>query len=131
VLNVNRNVLVVSRDGAAIRVDVGAFMVGTRPGSGLVTDGVHSDVSVRLRNGATRTLAVDKGRVTERTGTSLTLRRTDGQTVTVTLAANARVAYGWRGSRTINRLRHNAFVTVVSEDGRALSISTSAAAFRR
>jgi hypothetical protein len=49
----------------------------------------------------------------------------------VALAANARVTYGWRGLRSINRLRRNAFVTVVSENGKALSIAASPAAFRR
>jgi hypothetical protein len=68
--------------------------------------------------------------VTSRTSTSLTLRRADGQSVTVAMAANARVTYGWRGLRSVNRLRRNAFVTVVSENGKALSISTSAAALR-
>jgi hypothetical protein len=130
-LNVNRNVLVVSREGTAIRVDVGSFMAGVRPGVGLVNDGVHADVAVRLRAGTTRTLAVDKGRVTARTSTSLTVLRADGQTVTMALPTNARVTFGWRGLRTINRLRRNVFVTVVSESGKALSISASAAAFRR
>jgi hypothetical protein len=106
-------------------------MAGGRPGVGLVNDAVHADMAVRLRAGTGRTLAVDKGRVTARTGTSLTVLRADGQTVTVALATNARVTYGWRGARTINRLRRNAFVTVVSENGKALSIAASAAAFRR
>jgi hypothetical protein len=131
VLNVNRNALVVSRDGVALRVDVGGFMTGVRPGTNLVTNAVHSDVAIRLRNGASRTLSVDKGRVTVRSSTSLTLRRSDGQSVTVTLAPNARVTFGWRGPRTINRLRQNAFVTVVSEGGKALSITAAASAFRR
>lgn len=129
-LNVNRNVLVVSREGTAIRVDVGGFMAGVRPGAGLVDRGVHADVAVRTRAGTTRTLNVDKGRVTSRTSTSLTLLRADGQSVTVAIAANARVTYGWRGLRSVNRLRRNAFVTVVSENGKALSISASAAALR-
>jgi hypothetical protein len=130
-LAVNRNVLVVSREGTAVRVDVGTFMTGVRPGVGLVNESVHADVAVRFRNGSQRTLAVDKGRVTERTATSLTLRRADGQSVTLAVAANARVTYGWRGSRTINRLRESAFVTVVSENSRALAILANAAAFRR
>jgi hypothetical protein len=132
-LAVGRVALVVSSNGAATRIDVGSLgrAYAVLPGSGLVRDTVHSDVVVKFGNGNTRTLAVDKGRITARTESSLTIARADGQSVTVSIAPNARVVFGWRGARSIARLRTNAWVSVVSEGGKALSINSTAAALRR
>jgi hypothetical protein len=84
-----------------------------------------------MRAGTSRTLAVDKGRVTSRTSTSLTLLRADGQSVTVALAANAGHVRVVARAPQRQPAPRNAFVTVVSEAGKAIAINASAAAFRR
>jgi hypothetical protein len=132
-LKPGRFALVVSSDGTATRVDLGRLSSAhaVLPGSGLVRNAVHADVSVRFRNAKTRVLAVDKGRVATRSESALTITRADGQTVTVSISANARVRYGWRGVRSIARLKPNAWVSVVSEGGTARSITSTAAALAR
>ncbi len=49
----------------------------------LVRNGVHADVSLVRADGSTDAFAVDRGRVTAASDTSLTLQRPDGKTVTV------------------------------------------------
>jgi riboflavin synthase alpha subunit len=53
----------------------------------LVRLGVHADVSLIRADGTTDAFAVDRGRVTVSSVTSLTLQRLDGKTVTVSLNA--------------------------------------------
>jgi hypothetical protein len=106
-----------------------ALLGGRTPGISMIRNAIHADVKTTLRNGTVRTLAIDRGRATQRTDTSLTVTRADGQAVTFTIDARTRASYGWRGQRSIRRLRQNAAVTVVSEAGRALQVNASARAF--
>jgi hypothetical protein len=52
----------------------------------LVRSGVHADVSLVRADGSTDAFAVDRGRVTTSSATSLTFQRLDGKTVTVGLS---------------------------------------------
>jgi hypothetical protein len=49
----------------------------------LVRAGVHADVSLVRADGSTDAFAVDRGRVTASSATSLTLQRPDGKTITL------------------------------------------------
>ena len=64
----------------------------------LVRAGVHADVSLIRADGTTDAFAVDRGTVTASTSTSLTLKRADGVSVTVslpsTLAPRGTIALG-------------------------------------
>jgi hypothetical protein len=49
----------------------------------LVRDGVHADVSLIRADGSTDAFAVDRGKVTASSSTSITLQRADGKSVTL------------------------------------------------
>jgi hypothetical protein len=57
----------------------------------LVRAGVHADVSLIRADGTTDSFSVDTGTVTTSTGTSVTLLRRDGQSVTLTLNSSSKV----------------------------------------
>jgi hypothetical protein len=57
----------------------------------LVRAGVHADVSLVRADGTTDAFAVDGGTVTASTGTSVTLLRRDGNSVTLTLNSSSKV----------------------------------------
>jgi len=64
-----------------------------------VRAGVHAYVSLVRADGSTDSFAVDRGRVTASSPTSLTLVRPDGKTVSVSLASTTIV----RGTVTVGR----------------------------
>jgi hypothetical protein len=49
----------------------------------LIRSGVHADISIVRADGSTDAFAVDKGKVTTASDTSVTLQRADGKTITV------------------------------------------------
>ena len=65
----------------------------------LVRAGVHADVSLVRADGTTDAFAVDRGKVSTSSSTSLSLLRADGKTVTVSLTTNTIV----RGTITAGR----------------------------
>ena len=132
-LGVNRQALVVSRAGVALRVQLG-YVTARRilaPGGALVRNGLHADVTVKRANGTTRTVAVDRGRVTAKSETSLTIQRADGVTLTLALDAKTRVGFGRRGVRGARRLKVGANGVAVSEAGKAVFVHASARALGR
>lgn len=85
----------------------------------LVRSGVHADVSLIRADGSTDAFAVDRGRVTASTSTSLTLARADGKSVTVSLSGATVV----RGTITVGKP-----VLVFSRDGAAFRVRAPGAA---
>lgn len=63
---------------------------GLQPAKGLV-HGVHADISLIRANGSTDAFTVDRGEVTAKTQTSVTLLRKDGVSVTLGLGADTKV----------------------------------------
>jgi hypothetical protein len=90
----------------------------------LVRAGVHADVSLVRADGTTDAFAVDRGRVSTSTATSVTLTRADGKTVTLTLSASTIV----RGTITANRpalvFSRNGAAFRVAAPGRRLAPTT-------
>jgi len=78
----------------------------------LVRAGVHADVSLIRADGTTDSFSVDRGTVTASNGTSVTLLRRDGKSVTLSLNSSSKV----RGT--------------ISTGRRALVFSRQAVAFR-
>jgi hypothetical protein len=85
----------------------------------LVRSGVHADVSLIRADGSVDAFSVDRGRVTASTSTSLTLKRADGKSVTVSLSS-ATLA---RGTVTVGKP-----VLVFSRNGAAFRIRAPGAA---
>jgi hypothetical protein len=56
----------------------------------LVRSGVHADVSLIRADGTTDAFAVDRGKVTASSTTSVTLQRADGKTVTIGLSSTTK-----------------------------------------
>jgi len=56
----------------------------------LVRSGVHADVSLIRADGTTDAFAVDRGKVTASSTTSVTLQRADGKTVTIALSTTTK-----------------------------------------
>jgi hypothetical protein len=131
-LQVGRQVVVISQNGAAVQISSGAAragknrrgdrndrrrqrLAGTRVAAQLLAGAVHVDYRLLLRNGSTRTLALDRGTITAASATSLSLKRADGPTVTFSLTSSTKV----RGTVAVN-----ARALVVSENGAALRVLT-------
>lgn len=79
----------------------------------LIRSGVHADVSLIRADGSTDAFAVDRGRVTASSATSVTLLRADGKSVTLSLAGTTAT----RGTVTVGRP-----VLVFSRDGVAFRV---------
>ena len=79
----------------------------------LIHAGVHADVSLIRADGSTDAFAVDRGRVTASSATSLTLQRGDGKSVTLSLSSTTLV----RGTIAVGKP-----VLVFSRDGAAFRI---------
>jgi len=75
------DVVLVYRDGTT---KTASFERGARP-KGLFKNVVHADITVTRTDGSTRARDVDRGRITSVSEGSLTLRRPDGATVTLTV----------------------------------------------
>jgi hypothetical protein len=56
----------------------------------LVRSGVHADVSLIRADGTTDAFAVDRGKVTASSTTSVTVQRADGKTVTIALSSTTK-----------------------------------------
>ncbi len=94
----------------------------------LVRAGVHADVTLIRADGTTDAFAVDRGKVSTSSSTSLTLQRPDGKTVTVSLTTSTIV----RGTITANRrvlvFSRNGVAFRVAAPGRMLAPATMPAA---
>jgi hypothetical protein len=133
-LRVGRQAVVFTQNGAAVQVFTGAanaaknrrrgdrnakrrqHLAGLRAGAQrLLAGAVHVDYRLLLRNGTTRTLALDRGTITAASASSLSLKRADGPTVTFSLGSSTKV----RGTIAVN-----ARALVVSQNGTALRVLT-------
>jgi hypothetical protein len=85
----------------------------------LIRAGVHADVSLIRADGTKDAFAVDRGKVTAASSTSLTIQRADGKTVTFSIPTTAAV----RGTVTVGRP-----VLVFSRNGAAFRIGAPGAA---
>jgi hypothetical protein len=52
-------------------------------GGGPFADAVHGDLSLQLKDGSTKALTYDKGKITAKTATTLTIQRANGSSVTL------------------------------------------------
>jgi hypothetical protein len=132
-LQVGRQAIVVSQNGAVVQIFSGAARAGKNNRRGdrngqrrqrnariqvaaqLLAGAVHVDYRLLLRNGSTRALALDRGTITAASASSLSLKRADGPTVTFSLSSSTKV----RGTVAVN-----ARALVVSQNGAALRVLT-------
>jgi hypothetical protein len=78
---------------------------------------VHGDLTVRAKDGFQQ-VTYDRGKVTSKTGNSLTLQRPDNVTVTITVDSNTK----YRGITSVDELTVNKPAVVVSKNGTALMV---------
>jgi hypothetical protein len=95
-----------------------------RPGVALMRRAVHGDLVVRDKQGQFVPVAFDRGTLVSHDGTTLTVKRPDGATVTSTLTDQTR----FRGINSAAELRDGARTLVVSRDGKALVVAQKDAA---
>ncbi|MCU1463892.1 MAG: hypothetical protein JWO37_3967 [Acidimicrobiales bacterium] len=88
-------------------------------GRALLRRGVHGDVIVKDKNGTFVTVTFDKGKVTGHTGSSITVERPDGKSVTLTLDA----ATTYRGIASAADIRDGKGAIVVSKGGTATTVA--------
>ncbi len=55
---------------------------------GPFADAVHGDLSLQLKNGSTKALTYDKGKITAKTASTLTIQRANGSSVTLSYDAS-------------------------------------------
>lgn len=82
---------------------------------------IHVDVSAIGRNGQTRTLAIDKGKVSAKGASSVTITRADNVAVSLTVDANTKIR-SREGQLTLAQLAVGAEVVAFSSAGKALLI---------
>ncbi len=86
--------------GISAALLVGSAVAVAGPGKGkTLLRGVHTEIGLVKANGTTDAFVVDRGQVTADSATSVTLKRKDGASVTVTLNADTKV----RGDIQVNK----------------------------
>jgi hypothetical protein len=93
------------------------------PGAALLRRAVHGDLIVRGKNGF-ENVTFDRGRLESRDGSTLTLKRPDGATVTLTVTD----ATKYRGVSGLDQLQTGRPTAVVSQDGKAVVVVQRAGA---
>jgi hypothetical protein len=89
--------LVVSRDGTALSIRVrgekslGLAPLGGRKGLHLFRGAVHATIDLVKADGSTDSITYDRGEITAKAASSITLKRKDAKSVTLTTDANTKV----------------------------------------
>jgi hypothetical protein len=116
-ITTGRPVLAFSRNGAAFRVAAPGHRLAPAIQAQVASKSpiVHLQVSFVRADGSTGSATLDRGQVTASTGTSLTIKRADGKTVSFTVGATA-VTRGklMVGSKALVLSRNGAVVRVLA-----------------
>jgi hypothetical protein len=92
---VGKRALVLSRDGTALVVRARhaglAGLVGLGHGRLALRAGVHADIDLIKADGSTDSFAFDRGEIAGKTSSSLTLKRKDGKSVTLSVDTATKV----------------------------------------
>jgi hypothetical protein len=83
---------------------------------------VHGDLTVRTKNGFEK-VTYDRGTVTAKDGSSITLKRPDGVAVTVKVADTTR----YKGVQSLDQVQVDKPAIVLSKDGTALTVAQRSA----
>jgi hypothetical protein len=83
---------------------------------------VHGDLTVRTKNGFEK-VTYDRGTVTAKNGSSITLKRPDDVTVTVKVADTTR----YKGVQSLDQVQVDKPAIVLSKDGTALTVAQRSA----
>jgi hypothetical protein len=112
-----RAVLVFSRSGVAFRVLAPGFRTAPKAQKQAKSPVVHLQVSFIRADGSTHTAGLDRGLVTASSGTSLTIKEADGQSVTFSIG----------GAKVNGKLAVGGNALVVSRDGKVVRVLGRAA----
>jgi hypothetical protein len=93
-----------------------------RPGGAIFSHAVHGDLVVKAKDGTFETVAFDKGSVLSKGDHTLTLRREDGQNVTV----KVNDATTYKGVDSFDQVKTGQAAVVISKDGVARLIGQRA-----
>jgi hypothetical protein len=110
-------VLVFSRSGVAFRVLAPGFRRAPKAPKQAKSPVVHLQVSFIRADGSTHTAGLDHGLVTASSGTSLTIKEADGQSVTFSIG----------GAKVNGKLAVGGNALVVSRDGKVVRVLGRAA----
>ena len=126
---VGKKAFVLSRDGTAILVRVrgagisafGLDAVARDKRLHVLRGGVHADVHLIKADGSTESYAYDRGQITAKTSSSITLKRKDGKSVTLAVDASTKVRQNGQGV-TLASLEAGERALAFSRDGKAFLI---------
>ena len=126
---VGKKALVLSRDGTAILVRVRGAGISTFALEAVAHDkqlnvlrgAVHADLDLIRADGSTDSLAYDRGEITAKTSSSITLKRKDAKSVTLAVDASTKVRERGQAA-TLASLQVGERAMFFSRDGKAFLI---------